>query len=528
MVEPTDRDEASRHCVPDAVAPKTPQSQPDVFQREAALLLERLADMYLRVAPDGTILDFRARRDVELYAACDPLARPRMQDVLPPAVAQQFADALAAMQHHPEPSELEYTLALEGGEADFEARLLPFGDGEMIAVVRNVSDRRAHEKARERARQESERLSRLRSEFMANVSHEVRTPLNGIIGLTQMQWARADGETKVALGRVLELSRQLLAVINDVLDSSKIDANRLEVESVPLSVRQVVAEAVSLVREQAAQKGLALHPEVSPQVPPDCLGDPLRLRQVVLNLLTNAVKFTERGSVSVWAMVDGAQLVVRVSDTGIGISCEQLSHLFEPFRQADASTTRRFGGTGLGLSISRRLARLMGGDITVQSEPGRGSVFELRLPLQACTPAPREADAAARWSATERRLQGVRVLVAEDNEVNRIIIEAALTTEGASVTLAGDGREAVHCVATENGQPYDIVLMDIQMPVMDGYTATRRVHELDPALPVVGQTAHAMAGERSLCREAGMVAHLAKPIEIEQLVRTVQQHARRH
>jgi PAS domain S-box-containing protein len=494
---------------------------------ELSRVFDALPDLYFRMTLEGTIVDFRAGRESDLYAQPDQFLGRRMQDVLPPAAAQQFTDALAAMRRQPMPAELEYTLPLPAGEADFEARLLPFRDGEVIAVVRNISDRRAYEKARERARQDSERLARLRTEFLANVSHELRTPLNGIIGLTQMQSARADGEAKAALGRVLDLSRQLLAVINDVLDFSKIDANRLEIESVRLSVRQVVAEAVSLVREQAIQKGLALHCEVSHHVPPDCLGDPLRLRQVVLNLLTNAVKFTESGSVSVWALIDRAELVLRVSDTGIGISPEQLPRLFQPFRQADASTTRRFGGTGLGLSISRRLAQLMGGDIQVQSEAGRGSVFELRLPLQPCAGPEAEAGAPARWPATERRLQGLRVLVAEDNEVNQIIIESALTTEGASVTLARDGREAVHRVATENSHPFDIVLMDIQMPVMDGYTATRRVHELDPGLPVVGQTAHAMAGERSLCREAGMVAHLPKPIEFDQLVGAVLQHARR-
>jgi CheY-like chemotaxis protein len=243
--------------------------------------------------------------------------------------------------------------------------------------------------------------------------------------------------------------------------------------------------------------------------------------------LTNAIKFTENGGVHVWVGCEENSLVVRVSDSGIGISEAQLQQLFVPFRQADSSTTRRFGGTGLGLSISRRLAQLMGGDIVARSEPGRGSMFELHLPLQRADTGALASQAEGHWSATQRRLQGLRLLVAEDNPVNQIIIEAALSMEGAVVTVVNDGQQAVDRVRSDGGSGFDLVLMDLQMPVMDGYAATRHIRGFAPGLPVVGQTAHAMAEERDRCFAAGMVAHVAKPIDLELLVTTVEQHALR-
>jgi CheY-like chemotaxis protein len=217
-------------------------------------------------------------------------------------------------------------------------------------------------------------------------------------------------------------------------------------------------------------------------------------------------------------------MVYRVSDSGIGIATEHLKHLFDAFQQADTSTTRRFGGTGLGLAISRRLAELMGGVVQVRSQPGVGSEFELRLPYAAAAAGAPELTPESVWGDSPRRLDGVRVLVAEDNEVNQIVLERALEIEGAETTIVGDGRQAVNRVLADGRDAYDVVLMDIQMPEMDGYEATRRILELAPDLPVIGQTAHAMLDERRECLAAGMVDHIAKPIDFRLLVDMIVRH----
>jgi PAS domain S-box-containing protein len=515
-------------------AAKTLQEQAQQLERlvaqrtgELNSIFQALPDLYFRFAADGTILDYRAGRENDLYSSPDRFLGQKVFDVLPSEAGATYAAALQAMRETAEPTQLEYTLPLPSGETTFEARLLPFRNGEVICVVRNISDRRAYEQARERARQDSERLSQLRSEFLANMSHEIRTPLNGIMGLAQIGLARGGGQSAIAaFTRILDLSKQLLAIINDVLDFSKIDANRLAVESVPVNLHQLVDDVLSVVRESAAEKGLTLAAQNAPDLPQYGLCDPLRLRQILLNFLSNAIKFTERGSVELRAGREADDLVLRVSDTGVGIAEQQLPLLFMPFQQADSSTTRRFGGTGLGLSISRRLAQLMGGDIRVQSQLGQGSVFELRLPWREVDAALAVDPEARSWRATDNRLKGISVLVAEDNGVNQIVVEAALTMEGASVTIVSDGQQAIDRVAASGGLGIDLVLMDVQMPIMDGYAATRRIHELAPHLPVVGQTAHAMAEERERCLSAGMVAHVAKPLDLEQLVATVLQHAR--
>jgi len=252
-------------------------------------------------------------------------------------------------------------------------------------------------------------------------------------------------------------------------------------------------------------------------------GDPLRLKQILVNLLSNAVKFTERGEVALRVAREGKETWFRVIDTGIGMNDEQLSRLFRPFEQADGSTTRKFGGTGLGLAISRNLANLMGGEIAVESATGAGSVFTLRLPLAAArAPDAREAPKAAEAGP---RLAHVRVLAAEDVETNRLILEDLLVSEGAHVIFAENGQEALERLEEAGVAGIDVVLMDVQMPVMDGHEATRRIRDLAPELPVIGLTAHALAEEREKCLASGMVAHITKPIDAEELVRAVRRHA---
>jgi CheY-like chemotaxis protein len=281
------------------------------------------------------------------------------------------------------------------------------------------------------------------------------------------------------------------------------------------------------MEDRAQAKGLTLRFQRLSPLPESCITDPLRVGQVLLNLLSNAIKFTEQGSVTLAVGQEGDSLLFEVTDTGIGMSDEEVAKVFAPFEQADNSTTRKFGGTGLGLTITHRIVELMGGTLRASSRAGEGSSFQVRLP---CVPV--EA-VAARRSLTgpetpERvegaRLAGLRVLVAEDNEVNQMVLEELLIGEGAEVVLTGNGQEAVDCLRVQGPPAFDVVLMDVQMPVMDGYAATRAIHALAPDLPVIGQTAHAFDEERAHCVAAGMVGHLAKPIDPEEMVRVILHH----
>ena len=386
--------------------------------------------------------------------------------------------------------------------------------------------------ALEAARADAERLSRVKSEFLANMSHEIRTPLNGVLGMAQVGYRESRGRDRARdiFARIVSSGKLLLGLINDILDFSKIEAGKLHLESVPVDLMRCMGEVLELLEERASSRGLSVYFHCAPDFPRYGLADPLRLGQVLLNLLSNAIKFTEQGSVTLVARREGSVLCFEVHDTGIGMSPEVLAKIFTPFEQADNSTTRRFGGTGLGLTITRRLVELMDGQIEAASQAGQGSCFSVRLPWRA--PSESEAACVAHAHANALtpsagahqnglRLDGVRVLVAEDNAVNREVIEEMLRSEGAMVTLCCDGQEAVDCLRMRGPWAFDVVLMDVQMPVMDGREATRRMHTLAPGLPVIGQTAHAMDDDRSRCFGAGMVDLLTKPIDQDQMVAMV-------
>jgi len=403
-------------------------------------------------------------------------------------------------------------------------------DGRIVGAVvsfNDISQRKALDAARDQALAEAEHLARVKSEFLANMSHEIRTPLNGVLGLAQIGLRTNAGRDKASetFAKIVQSGKLLLGIINDVLDFSKIEAGKLRIEAVPMQLVLVLRDVATLMHERAQAKGLVFKIKKAPDLPAVCLGDPLRLGQILLNLLSNAIKFTESGSVSLTAAREGDALVFTVSDSGIGMTPEQIERLFLPFEQADGSTTRRFGGTGLGLAITHRLLQLMGGSIQVDSEPGEGSRFIVRLPCEE-TRLAENALAAAAVRDENLPLAGLNILVAEDNEVNQEVIEDILESDGACVTLVGNGREAVEQVARAGGDAYDIVLMDIQMPEMGGHEATRRILEIAPDLPIVGQTAHAFAEEKQACLDAGMVAHIAKPLDPDDLVKLILRHAK--
>ncbi len=402
-------------------------------------------------------------------------------------------------------------------------------DGEkVIGGVVNFSDISARlevEKSREAAQKAAERLVRIKSEFLANMSHEIRTPLNGVLGMAQIGYRESigRGRAKEIFSRIMESGKLLLGVINDILDFSKIESGKLSLESVPVDLRRSIDAALATLKDRADEKGLALLAKIEPEVPVAILSDPVRLSQILLNLLSNAVKFTAKGEVRLTCSMENNQLAVSVADTGIGMTEEQLGRLFQTFEQADSTTTRKYGGSGLGLVISRRLAEMMGGDISVVSVAGSGSTFMLCLP---CIAVPLTADilqpVVARVNSGPR-LKNIRILAAEDNELNRMVLEDLLVHEGVQLTMVVNGRLAVEAIERDQSL-YDVVLMDVQMPQMDGLEATRCIRLLAPDLPVIGQTAHALADEHAQCRAAGMTDVITKPIDADDLVAIVLRH----
>ncbi|MDD5296332.1 MAG: PAS domain S-box protein [Rhodocyclaceae bacterium] len=396
-------------------------------------------------------------------------------------------------------------------------------------ILRDITLQKASQTAREKALLEAERLARVRSEFLANMSHEIRTPLNGVLGMAQVGLRDKEGHrAKEYFTRILGSGKLLLGVINDILDFSKIEAGHMGIESVPVNLEELLAQAMEMHQERARAKNITMRLEMSPGLPANCLSDHLRLAQILGNLMSNAVKFTEQGEVSLSAAREHGWLLFRVKDSGIGIRPEQLGRIFRAFEQADGSTTRRFGGTGLGLAITERIVDLMGGSIRVESSPGLGSLFEVRLPFVETSrtgkPVVLDPIIVGLAEPESHRLADIRVLVVEDNDMNRMVLEEMLQRDGASVLLAEDGASAVELLGKLGGDGFDIVLMDVQMPGMDGYETTRRIVEIAPGLPIVGQTAHAMAEDREKCLAAGMVDHLAKPIEEDALLSVILKH----
>ncbi|CAO3379887.1 ATP-binding protein [Azospirillum argentinense] len=418
---------------------------------------------------------------------------------------------------------------------------LPDGGTDEIATIsrsiRHFLDEIARRQQQvEEARHRAEEASRAKGDFLANMSHEIRTPMNAILGLSHLALrAGPPPRQRGYLTRIRASATALLGIINDILDVSKIEAGMLTLERVPFDLSAVLDMVAGTAALSAEEKGLALRLEVAPDVPTALLGDPLRLGQVLLNLVNNAVKFTETGSVvlGVCAAPRGpedaeTELRFAVRDTGIGMTAEQIARLFQPFAQADSSTTRRYGGTGLGLAISRRLAVMMGGGIAVDSTPGLGSTFRFTVAVGVqdgsvkALPALIDsalADPALAGLLVEEPLRGLRVLVADDNAVNRMVARELLEDAGLSVTAVGSGGEAVR-LALEPGAGYAALLTDVQMPDMDGFAVARAIrrHVGSDRLPIIAMTAHALEEERRRCLEAGMDDHIAKPVEPPRLV----------
>lgn len=511
----------------------------DLMPGALALFNETRRPIYLNQAMRSVLTTHGLRAEDERLLAelCRP--RPDGSGQLPPEVEGLFDPAGAGGGYQanvllPGPEGLESSYDLKIKRVSVNIELEAEMAGEKICLILVMSD----VTRLSRALVAAEAASKAKSEFLANMSHEIRTPMNAVLGLTHLLLqTRLDEQQYEYANNAHRSGQALLGIINDILDFSKVEAGKMSVERIPFGLRAVLEDIRVFFQEDSARSGLPLLFDIKPELPEALIGDPLRLRQIFINIVGNSFKFTKTGSISISAEPraigeDSALIAFAVKDTGIGMSEDQAARLFSAFTQADASTTRQYGGTGLGLTITKNLVQLMGGEIFLETELGQGTtltftaLFGLDLNLadnstESFTAKPKAT------AAADQDLKGRRILLVEDNDVNVLVARSLMKKMGLEVTVAENGRRALDRLEEALGDgfepPFDLVLMDLQMPVMDGYEATGhiRADARFKDLAIVAMTAHAFAEARERCLASGMNGHLAKPIDVGELKRTL-------